>query len=229
MAVADVSKVLQMNTSTAVKILTILEKEVRRLRTPVMDLHETHGGDPFRVLVGTILSARTKDQVTAEACKRLFVKVRSFKDLERTPTDELERIIYPVGFFKTKAANLKRLPAVVKEHFGGAIPETVDELVELPGVGRKTANLVVSIAFGMPSVCVDTHVHRITNRFGYVKTKSPRETEMTLRKKLPEEWWSRTNRILVAWGQSICTPIGPKCSVCPVAKLCERRGVQKSR
>lgn len=218
-----------MDTPTVEKVLRRLNKEVQKFHAPVMDLHETHEDEPFRILVGTMLSAQTKDGVTAEACKRLFKKIKGFKDLRRIDETELKKLIYPVSFYHTKAKHLKQLPEVIDEEFKGKIPETIEELIKLPGVGRKTANLVVSLAFNQDGVCVDTHVHRIMNRFGYVRTKTPHETEMRLRAKLPRKWWNLTNRILVAYGQNTCTPTSPWCSKCPVSELCEQKNVSRKR
>ncbi|MBR9702908.1 endonuclease III [Candidatus Woesearchaeota archaeon] len=218
-----------MDTAAVVKVLRRLEKEVQKFRVPTMDLHETHNDEPFRILLATIMSARTKDEVTAVASRKLFKKVKNFKDIREISEAELRKIIHPVGFYKTKAKHIKQLPEVIDKEFDGKIRETIDELVKLPGVGRKTANLVVSLAFKEDAVCVDTHVHRIMNRFGYVRTKTPHETEMRLRAKLPRNWWRVTNRILVAYGQNTCTPLSPWCSKCPVAKLCEQKNVKRTR
>lgn len=210
-------------------IYTILKKEVTSYNVPIIDLIKIQTNDPEKVLIATILSARTKDQTTAAACKRLFTKINRVMDLEHISEKEIEQLIYPVGFYKTKAKHLKQLPATLKEKFAGTIPETVEELIQLPGVGRKTANLVVAVGFQKPGMCVDTHVHRITNRLGYVKTKNPFQTEMALRKKLPPKYWEKFNSMLVAFGQHTCTPISPHCSRCPIRKYCRRVGVKTSR
>ena len=173
--------------------------------------------------------ARTKDEVTSNAAKKLFVKVNKIKDLEKISRKELEKLIYPVGFYKTKAKNLKLLPKILKKEFNSIIPETIEELIKLPGVGRKTANLVVTIAFDKHAICVDTHVHRIMNRLGYIRTKTPHETEIILRKKLPRKYWKTINSILVAFGQNTCKPISPFCSKCPIYKECKRIKVKTSR
>ena len=217
-----------MNTPTLKKVYAILEKEVTGMPLPIMDLVETHGNDPFKVLVGTVLSARTKDQTTAVACKKLFKEVRSFEELRKVSLKQLEQLIYPVGFYTTKAKNLKTLAKQMLE-FDDEVPQTIDELVTLAGVGRKTANLVLSIAFNIDALCVDIHVDRIMNRLGYIRTKTPLETEMRLRRKLPIAMWSATNRILVAYGQHLCTPISPHCTKCKVKNLCEQKGVKSSR
>ena len=179
---------------------------------------QTH--DPFKVMVGTILSARTQDQTTAEACGRLFARVQTAADLRQVPLAELERLIFPVGFYHTKAKHLKRLPEVLDAQFGGRIPETVEELCELPGVGRKTANLVVVLGFDKPGICVDVHVHRICNRLGLLKTSTPFETEMTLREILPPRYWKTWNSYLVAFGQTQCRPVRPHCGDCPLRRWC---------
>jgi len=218
-----------MDTPTVIKTLKVLEKHVAQFRVPVMDLHETHEDEPFRVLVGTLLSAQTKDQVTAAACKRLFRKVKGFEDLRSIDETELQKLIYPVSFYYTKAKHLKEMGVLMKKAFQDVIPQSIDELVTLPGVGRKTANLVMIIAFKQDAICVDTHVHRIFNIFCYIRTKNPSETELRLREKLPREWWARSNKILVSHGQHTCTSVSPWCSKCPVRALCERRGVKRSR
>ncbi|MFW6378655.1 MAG: endonuclease III domain-containing protein [Nanoarchaeota archaeon] len=207
----------------------ILEAFVADLPTPVAELVAEQTGDPFKVLVTTILTARTKDTTTVEVIKRLFSKIRSFDDLARVSQTKLQELIYPVGFYKNKAKYLKALPEAIDELFDGVIPDTVDELIKLPGVGRKTANLVVATAFCKPAICVDIHVHRITNRLGYVNTNTPFETEMALRKQLPEKYWRTMNTYLVAFGQHTCTPISPWCSTCPLERYCDKVGVTTSR
>jgi endonuclease III len=210
-------------------IYTILKREVENYHVPVVDLVEIQTKDPFKVLVATILSARTKDETTVDACKRLFAKVNTPDDFETLSISEIEKLIFPVGFYHNKAKFLKELPGVLQEKFNGKVPSTIDELLELPGVGRKTANLVVAISFRKPAICVDVHVHRIMNRFGYVKTKTPLETEMAMRKILPEKYWTTINSILVAFGQHLCRPTSPHCSECPIREHCNRIGVGRSR
>ncbi len=187
---------------------------------PVIDLVAAQTHDVFKILVGTILSARTKDATTAAACRRLFDKVDVPKDLTALPVKTLEELIYPVGFYREKAKHLKALPAVLDEKFDGVLPDTVEALCELPGVGRKTANLVVALGFDKPAICVDVHVHRITNRLGLVQTKTPLETEMTLRKILPVKYWKSWNSVLVAFGQTRCGPRNPVCADCPIRAYC---------
>lgn len=205
-----------------------LKKEFKAHAAPIIELIEAQTHDPFCVLVGTILSARTKDACTAGAVKRLFraeTQRRGGKpfrpeSLERLSVEEIEKLIYPVGFYHDKARHLKELPKVLKEKFGGVLPHTVEELCELPGVGRKTANLTVAVGFDLPAICVDVHVHRICNWLKLVKTSKPVETEMTLRKILPVKYWKTWNSHLVSFGQTRCDPVRPKCDGCPIAKYC---------
>ena len=213
--------------SLAMRIRAIdraLAKAFKAHASPVIELIEAQTHDPFCVLVGTILSARTKDACTAGAVKRLFGAARSAaftpEDLERLTVAEIEKLIYPVGFYHDKARHLKALPRVLREKFGGVLPRTVEELCELPGVGRKTANLTVAVGFDLPAICVDVHVHRISNRLGLVKTKTPLETERTLRKILPVRYWKTWNSHLVSFGQTRCAPRHPKCAGCPITRYC---------
>jgi endonuclease III len=211
------------------KVYATLEEEFPKWHVPIIELVEAQTKDPFKILLATILSARTKDATTAQATKQLFKKVNTLADLEHISLDELTKLIYPVGFYKVKAKHLKQLPQVLQEKFAGVLPLTVEELILLPGVGRKTANLVVAVGFKKPAICVDIHMHRINNRFGYVQTKTPYETEMALRKKLPLQYWISYNTYIVAFGQKICTPLSPHCSNCPVAPYCKKVGVVKNR
>ena len=204
--------------------ITILTHEVQKYQVPVVDLIAVQTKDPFKVLVATILSARTKDETTAKASARLFKKVSDLQSLAVLDEATIAKLIYPVGFYKNKAKYLKELPAAMQQ-FGGRIPEDVESLTRLPGVGRKTANLVVAVAFHKPAICVDTHVHRIMNTWGYVQTKNPLETEMALRKNLPGKYWIGINSILVAFGQGTCKPVRPHCDRCIIADQCPRIGV----
>jgi len=199
--------------------------DAAKYQAPVVDLIAVQTKDPFKVLVATMLSARTKDEVTAQAAGRLFAKAADPESLRRLGAEEISRLIYPVGFYKAKAAYLLHLPEAL-ESFGGQVPEEIDDLVTLPGVGRKTANLVRSVAFGKPAICVDTHVHRIVNIWGYVRTTTPFETEMALRGQLPGQYWLTINSTLVAFGQAVCKPVAPHCDACPVEPLCPKLGVK---
>ena len=201
----------------------LLKKEFKAHAAPIIELIEAQTHDPFCVLVGTILSARTKDQCTAGAVKRLFARMGGTATpdaLEAIPVPELEKLIFPVGFFRDKARHLHALSSVLREKFGGTLPNTVEALCELPGVGRKTANLTVAVGFNLPAICVDVHVHRITNRWGLIKTKTPLDTEMALRALLPKRYWKTWNSHLVSFGQTRCFPRNPNCTDCPIKKYC---------
>ena len=197
-----------------------LKKAFHSVRAPIMELVAAQTHDPFRILLGTILSARTKDACTAAACGRLFGKVTTPDELRKIPLEDLERLIYPVGFYHEKARHLKALPDVLDAKFGGVLPQTIEGLCELPGVGRKTANLVVALGFDKPAICVDVHVHRITNRLGLISTKEPYDTEMALRQILPVRYWKTWNSYLVSFGQTRCTPRNPHCADCPISAFC---------
>ena len=183
----------------------------------------------FDILISTILSARTKDNVTAAASERLFSIAATPREMLRLHEEEIRKAIYPVGFYKTKAVNILRTCQELVNRYNGHVPDTMDELLTLPGVGRKTANLVLALGFNGDGLCVDTHVHRISNRLGYIRTKTPKETEMALRGKLPHRYWAIYNSIMVSYGQNICRPISPLCSHCPVYRYCDRVGVTRSR
>jgi len=191
---------------------------------PVVDLIAVQTKDPYKVLTATILSARTKDETTAASAARLFREASTLEELAQLSTAQLEKLIYPVGFYKNKAKYLNALPQAM-EQFNNIIPDTVEELIRLPGVGRKTANLVVCVAFGKPAICVDTHVHRIMNIWQYVETTTPEQTEKVLRSKLPARHWMSVNSLLVAFGQSICRPVAPRCSSCPLDEICPKCGI----
>ncbi|WP_419175147.1 exodeoxyribonuclease III [Desulfosediminicola sp.] len=204
--------------------LHIVADYVRDKQVPVVDLIAVQTRDPFKVLVATILSARTKDETTAKAASRLFKKAETPEALAKLSVEELEKLIHPVGFFRNKAKYLAQLPQSLKQ-FGDKVPDTIEDLIQLPGVGRKTANLVRSVAFAKPAICVDTHVHRIMNIWCYVDTDTPLKTEMALRAKLPEKHWITVNSILVAFGQSLCKPVRPHCDICPLQGACPQNGV----
>ncbi|MBI4961954.1 MAG: endonuclease III [Desulfomonile tiedjei] len=185
--------------------------------------------DPFDVLISTILSLRTKDEVTRQAAIRLLGKARNPEQILALPESEIAALIYPVGFYKTKARTIREVCHELIEKYHGKVPDDLDELLKLKGVGRKTANLVITLGYGKPGICVDTHVHRVSNRLGYVKTKNPDETEKALREKLPREYWIEYNDLLVTWGQNICRPISPFCSKCAVIACCRQVGVSQHR
>ena len=210
------------------KIFDILKKEVEKYTVPVADLIAVQTKDPFKILVATILSARTRDEITAKVADKLFRRASNIKQLEQLELSEIQELIKQINFNKNKARYLNQLPKALAE-FNNKIPETIDELTTLPGVGRKTANLVRSVAFSKPAICVDTHVHKIMNRIGNVNTKNPFETDKALREKLPTDLWRKTNIIFVAFGQNICAPISPKCSQCPIKSHCQSVDVNRSR
>jgi len=217
-----------MDNSVIDKVFGILVEEVRTLREPIVS-RVAQDYDAFQVLISTMLSLRTKDATTEEAYNRLFAIADSPERILRTPLPEIEKAIFPVGFYRTKARNIREVARILVERHGGKVPGDMDALLALPGVGRKTANLVIILSFGGMGICVDTHVHRISNRWGYVSTQSPDETEMRLRQVLPEQYWRVINDYLVPYGQFICTPIGPFCSRCRLETYCEKIGVRKSR
>lgn len=204
-----------------------LAAEFEAHAAPVVELVEAQTRDPFCVLVATILSARTKDACTAGAVRRLFATAArapfSPDDLERLTQEEIAALVYPVGFYREKARHLKALPGVLRARFGGVLPRTVEELCLLPGVGRKTANLTLAVGMDLPAICVDVHVHRIANRLGLVRTRTPYETEMALRARLPVAMWKTWNSRLVSFGQTRCGPRRPRCGDCPIASLCPSR------
>jgi len=211
-----------MKLETLKKIYSKLRRFTKNLPVPLVELTMIQTKDPFKVLITTILSARTKDSLTIKVVPELFKEIKNLNDLKKIKQEKLEKIIHPINFYKNKAKYLKKLPIVIEKEFGGKIPKTIDQLITLPGVGRKTANLVVSVAFDEPAICVDTHVHKIINRIGLIKTKNPLETEMKLRKLLPKTMWQETNKLLVAFGQYQCIPINPKCSTCPIENECKK-------
>lgn len=209
--------------------MAMLRREVPSWDVPVVRLNAQDHHDPYRVLISTILSLRTQDQTTVAAAERLFKLADTPQAMRQLDVQTIEKAIYPVGFYRTKAPQILEISRRILEDFGGRVPDDLETLLTLHGVGRKTANLVLSEGYGIPAICVDTHVHRISNRWGYVKTKDPYETEMALRKKLPQVFWIEYNPSLVALGQYVCKPISPICSQCPVAEFCKRVGVKRSR
>ncbi len=218
-----------MDTPTLHQVLTILQGEYPKWKVPIVTLVAERSRDPFQVLISTLLSLRTKDEVTTEASRKLFARAQTPEAMLRLAASEIRELIYPVGFYKRKAENILAVSRILIREYDSNVPDDLDQLLALPGVGRKTANLVLTLGFGKPGICVDTHVHRITNRLGYVQTEHPDETEMALREKLPPEWWIPINDILVAFGQVLCKPISPWCSRCVVSDLCERIGVTRRR
>jgi len=211
------------------QFIQILKEEYKNWKAPVITMFANIGTTPFKILVSTLLSLRTRDEVTEKASLRLFSKADTPEDMIKLSEEIIKKEIYPVGFYPTKAKRLIEICHILITKYQGKVPDTLDQLLELPGVGRKTANLVMTEGFKKQGICVDTHVHRISNRIGYVKTKNPDATEFALRKKLPEQYWIIYNEILVAFGQVLCRPISPHCSICAVTQLCKKIGVTKHR
>jgi endonuclease-3 len=211
------------------EIIRLLEKELKKRELPIVSQLAEEHRDPFEILISTLLSLRTKDEVTAAATERLFALASTPEEMLRLSEEEIQKAIYPVGFYRNKAGTILQVCRELIARFHSLVPETLEELLTLKGVGRKTANLVVSLGFNGAGLCVDTHVHRISNRLGYVRTKTPEETEFALREKLPVKYWSRYNTLLVAFGRNTCRPVSPFCSACPVSAHCDRVNVKKSR
>ncbi len=219
-----------MDNATIDKVLRILKSEIGKWKVPAVGRIADGAGDrPYETLIGTMLSLRTKDGVTETASRRLIERAPTPDAMAALTAEEIERLIYPVGFYRTKARNILGACRILLEDHGGAVPRSMETLLRLPGVGRKTANLVLTVGFGDYGICVDTHVHRISNLWGYVRTKTPEETEFALRRKLPKRHWKQYNDILVPFGQNLCVPVSPWCSRCPVARYCPRIGLKKCR
>ncbi len=217
-----------MNQADIAAVNSVLRGEYNKHSPPAVELAKTRTDRPFNILVATILSARTKDETTSQACDRLFRAVRKPHDFDALTAKQVEELIFPVGFYRVKARQLKQLPSALDRMFHGRIPGRIEDLVKLPGVGRKTANLVVAVAFNKPAICVDVHVHRISNRLGLLRTSTPLDTEMGLRRILPVKYWKTWNSYLVSFGQTICKPVRPRCDICPIYDYCDRVGVRPS-
>ena len=205
-----------------------LRKSIKTWPIPVVTAISSKR-NPFMVLVSCILSLRTRDMVTAAASDRLFVLACTPEDFVNLEPEQVEKAIYPVAFFRNKTVTLFNLCRVLIDEYDGKVPELLDELLQIKGVGRKTANLTITLGYGKLGICVDVHVHRIANRWGYVETKSPDETEIALRRKLPKRYWKEFNNLLVSFGQNICKPISPYCSKCCIEKYCSQTGVKSFR
>lgn len=205
--------------------MRILRREVPKWETPVVTLMAETYASPFRVLISCILSLRTQDATTAKASHRLFTVADSPHAMVKLSAKKIASLIYPVGFYKTKARQIRAICQTIIDQYGGKVPDEIDELLKFNGVGRKTANLVVTLGYNKPGICVDTHVHRISNRWGYIKTATPEKSEIALRAKLPKRYWIEYNNLLVNFGQHLCRPISPLCSECPVKKYCPQLGV----
>jgi len=209
--------------------IKILRRAVPKWQTPIVTLMAETYESPFRVLISCILSLRTQDATTAKASHRLFAVADSPDAMLKLTAMKIEKLIYPVGFYRTKAKNIRGICRTLINQYRGEVPDDIDKLLRLKGVGRKTANLVVTLGYHKPGICVDTHVHRISNRWGYIKTTTPEKSEFALRDKLPKQYWIEYNDLLVSFGQHLCRPISPVCSQCPVEKYCSKNGVTVRR
>jgi len=221
-----------LDNNTINKAWPLLKKQVKSLEIPWLELmsHQNHWErDPFKILISCILSLRTQDRTTGNASERLFDLAPDAETLSGLRVKVIEEAIYPVGFYRVKAKRIKEISRTLLEKYSSKVPDEMDELLKLKGVGRKTANLVITLGFKKPGICVDTHVHRITNRWGYVKTETPEKTEYALREKLPRKYWIKINGLLVAFGQGICRPVSPLCSQCSIKMFCDRVGVKLHR
>jgi len=211
------------------RIIKILKKSIKQWKVPIVTQVAEDGRDPFKVLISCILSLRTKDDTTAAASSRLFKITDDPAKMLKIKDRTMEKTIYPVGFYRTKTRNIKSICRILVDKYKSRVPDEIDELLKLKGVGRKTANLVVTLGYNKLGICVDTHVHRISNRLGYISTTTPEKTEFALRKRLPQKHWIIYNDLLVTFGQNLCKPISPVCSICPIYNYCDRVGVLKSR
>lgn len=214
----------------ALAIIKILQSATQGMIEPAATtIIKQYGRDPFLVLISCVLSLRTKDAVSLAASQRLFAHAKTPQKLLALSDQTIEKIIYPTGFYRQKTKQIKAICALLLEKYLGKVPRTQEELLSLPGVGPKTAALTLSMGFDIPAICVDTHVHRVSNRLGLVQTKNVEETEQQLKQLLPKEYWSEFNSLMVMWGQNICVPISPKCSICPLLPLCPQIGVVRHR
>ncbi len=215
--------------SNFAKTLTPIRRAIRPFQAPTVTQIAEKSRDPFRVLISCLISLRTKDEVTDIASNRLFAKADTPAQMLQLREHEIAKLIFPAGFYRTKARHIREISRTLMNGYAGRVPDTLEELLKLKGVGRKTANLVLTVAYGKPGICVDTHVHRISNRLGWVKTKTPEQTEMALREILPKRYWIPINDWLVTFGQNICQPVSPWCSKCPLEKDCPQTGVKYRR
>lgn len=211
------------------EVFAILRQECQQWLTPSVSVISQQYSTAFHVLISCLISLRTKDAVTAAASARLFERAKEPEEMARLTVDEIAELIYPAGFYRNKAAQIHTICQRLITEFDGKLPDSLEGLMQFKGVGRKTANLVVTLGFGKPGICVDIHVHRIVNRWGYVSSKTPDQTELLLRKKLPKEYWIPINDLLVCFGQNLCYPVSPACSRCKLTDYCKRVGVARSR
>ncbi|MBN1157075.1 endonuclease III [Candidatus Woesearchaeota archaeon] len=210
------------------KVIKTLSKEIRKFKTPIVT-EFSFTKSPYKVLISCLLSLRTKDEVTSKASYSLFNVADTAERMIKLSEKQIQELIYPVGFYRTKARRIIEISKTIINNYNGKVPDEIDELLKLKGVGRKTANLVVSLGYSKPGICVDTHVHRISNRLGWVRTKTPHETEFALRKLIPVKYWSLINELFVRYGQNLCKPVSPYCSICKIRNYCKRAGILSSR
>jgi endonuclease-3 len=210
-------------------VIPILRQQVKQWLPALVDGMAAEERNPYKILIATILSLRTKDTLTAQIAPKLFALADTPADMVKLSEDDIATTIYPVGFYRNKAKSILAISHTLLTQYNGQVPANLEQLLALPGVGRKTANLVLGAGFNIPSICVDIHVHRISNRWGYVQTDAPDATELVLRNKLPSSYWLEYNALLVTFGQNLCTPTSPWCSRCPLTEFCARVGVVKSR
>ncbi len=211
------------------RTMDILQRVTLQWQEPIVTQMVKKKRDPFKVLISTMISLRTKDDVTRESSRKLYALADTPEAMLELSEETIAQAIFPAGFYKTKARDILAASRRIVEEFGGEVPKDIDTLTTFRGVGRKTANLVLTLGFALPGICVDTHVHRICNRWGYVRTKNPDETEQRLRKKLPKPYWIPINDLLVTYGQNLCVPVSPWCSKCELSELCRKVGVTKRR
>lgn len=214
----------------AIRIIKILEQATKKMPEPAsVTIVKKYGRDPYLVLISCLLSLRAKDTASLPVSIELFKHGKTPDQIIKLPLEKIEKIIYSVGYFHSKAKQIKEVSQTIIDRFNGVVPDSYEDLIAIKGVGPKTANLVLATAFGKPALIVDIHVHRISNRLGLIKTKTPEETQIALEQLLPEEYWNTYSRLLVVWGQNICLPVSPLCSQCPIYNECERVGVTRHR
>lgn len=217
---------MEENRKRLVKIISKLKKEIINLKNPLINKIEEETKDPYKILISCLLSLRTRDEEAYIASVNLFSMAKSPEEMINLKDEDIEKAIRRVNYYKTKAKRIKEISKLLLEKYNGNVPNNIEDLLELKGVGRKTANIVLSYAFGKDAIAVDTHVHRISNRLGVIKTKKAEETEIKLMKILPKRYWNEVNNLFVVWGQNICLPRNPKCKICSISKYCRRVGVR---
>ncbi len=210
-------------------VMKQLRNFTSRYNAPAVSQVADETRNPYKILISCLLSLRTKDAVTKSSTERLFSLADNPKDMLKIPVEKIENAIYPVGFYHRKAETILNISSILLKEYKGIVPDNFENLLKLPGVGRKTANIILTMAYHKPSIAVDTHVHRITNRWGFVSTRNPEETEKELKKNLPQEFWIDINNILVTFGQNLCLPVSPICSKCPIIFFCDRKGIVRNR